>query len=79
MQIRSATPSDAAALNDVLQDLISTGKRTKPSDLNFALTHYVAYPEQIKCSIAEDKFGLILGFQSLKLATENNPYDTPVG
>ena len=79
MKIRSATPSDAAALNNVLQDLIATGKRIKPSDPDFVLTHYISDPGRIKCSIAQDENGLILGFQSLKLAEEGNPYGTPIG
>lgn len=79
MQIRPAYPNDAAALNSILQDLIAAEKRAKPSSPAFTLSHYIAHPDQIQCSLAIDQNGQALGFQSLKRATQGNPYGTPIG
>ncbi|WP_299153669.1 GNAT family N-acetyltransferase [uncultured Tateyamaria sp.] len=79
MEIRSATSDDAESISDVLKELVTAMKRTKPSDPDFARHHYIDHPDQIRCSIAVDEDGTILGFQSLKTADEGNPYGTPVG
>ncbi|WP_299664222.1 GNAT family N-acetyltransferase [uncultured Ruegeria sp.] len=77
--IRIATVADAGGISDVLAKLVAAGMRKKPSDTAFALSHYVSDPERIRCSVAVASDGDILGFQSLKLATENNPYEVEVG
>ncbi len=79
MQIRAANPNDTAALNSILQDLITAGKRAKPSSPAFVLSHYIAHPDQIQCSLAIDQNGQALGFQSLKRAVQGNPYGTSIG
>ena len=77
--IRDAVEADADGLSGVLTALVAAGKRTKPADSAFALTHYINDPERIQCSVAVAPDGQILGFQSLKLATRNNPYGVAVG
>ena len=77
--IRPALPTDAAGIASVLRDLVLAGKRHKRSDPEFALQHYLANPDRIECHIVADDQGMILGFQSLKLAVAGNPYGTPVG
>ncbi|UAB88364.1 GNAT family N-acetyltransferase [Ruegeria sp. SCSIO 43209] len=77
--IRDAVEADADGLSGVLTALVAAGKRTKPADSAFALTHYICDPERIQCSLAVAPDGQILGFQSLKLATRNNPYGVAVG
>jgi len=79
MNIRAAVAADAAALSIVLENLVAAGKRSKNSDAAFALGHYIAHPHQVRCSVATDDEGRILGFQSLKHAFEGNPYSTPMG
>lgn len=79
MRIRAATSSDAEALSRVLQDLVTAGKRHKPADADFARQQYLDHPAQIRCSLALDAAGEILGFQSLKIARSDNPYGTPLG
>ncbi|SDX49377.1 L-amino acid N-acyltransferase YncA [Ruegeria halocynthiae] len=77
--IRAAVEADAEGIAGVLKALVAAGKRHKPSDALFALSHYISDPERIRCSIALAPDGEVLGFQSLKLATENNPYEVAVG
>ncbi|KIC40795.1 acetyltransferase [Ruegeria sp. ANG-R] len=77
--IRTATEADADGIAGVLTALVASGKRNKPSDAAFALAHYISDPERIRCSVAVDSDGDILGFQSLKLATKNNLYGVAVG
>lgn len=79
MIVRPATEADAEGMSGVLSELVAAGKRRKASDAEFALTHYITDPDRIECSVAEDTNGRILGFQSLKLARDGNPYGTPKG
>ena len=78
MRIRTAELNDADGISDVLVALVRVGAREKRADAEFAVAHYIAHPDQIRCSIAEDA-GRIVGFQSLKLAREANACDTPQG
>ncbi|RLK00608.1 GNAT family N-acetyltransferase [Ruegeria conchae] len=77
--IREAVEADADGIAKVLTELVAAGKRSKDSNAAFALGHYISDPERIRCSVAVTPNGEILGFQSLKLATENNPYEVAVG
>lgn len=76
---RDAGEQDATGISDVLRALFAAGKRPHPGDPDFALSFYITHPDQIVCTVAADPVGRILGFQSLKRAVENNPYDAPVG
>jgi ribosomal protein S18 acetylase RimI-like enzyme len=62
--LRSSSPQEGARKN---------------SDPGFVLRHYINHPDRIQCSVAIDDKGGILGFQSLKIARQTNPYGTPVG
>lgn len=79
MKIREAAAADAQDMSDVLEELVSAGKRSNRADREFVLSRYITDPNRIRCSVALDEDGTILGFQSLKWAREGNPYDTPVG
>jgi GNAT superfamily N-acetyltransferase len=79
MRIRAAQPSDATAMSEMLQRLVAAGKRTSRADEGFVLQTYITDPHRIVCSLAEDETGQLLGFQSMKLATDGNPYGTPTG
>jgi ribosomal protein S18 acetylase RimI-like enzyme len=79
MRIRIAVDDDAEAMSRMLQKLVAAGKRTARADVDFVRQHYIGHPSGIRCSLAEDDDGKLLGFQSLILATDGNPYDTPVG
>ena len=54
MEIRPAVPSDAPAMSVMLEQLVAAGKRTSPADETFVLSHYIANPEGISCSVALD-------------------------
>jgi GNAT superfamily N-acetyltransferase len=77
--IRQAQHGDAAAMSEVLQELIAAGKRAKRGDPQFVLYHYLNHPHRLHCAVAIGVQGIVLGFQSLKIAREDNPYGTPIG
>ncbi len=79
MDIRAATPDDAPGISALLQALIKAGKRTSPGDLGFVMESYIEQPHAIRCSVAVDDDGTLLGFQVLLRAVEGNRFDTPVG
>jgi len=79
MKIREAFSSDAEAMSDVLEELVAAGKRRNKSDADHALGHYINHPHRLHCLLAFDDEGRLLGFQSLKIADETNPYGTNVG
>lgn len=79
MRIRTAVAGDAAPMSDMLKLLVAAGKRKSPADEGYVLGHYIERPGGIRCSLAVDEDGNLLGFQSLVLATDGNPYGTPLG
>jgi ribosomal protein S18 acetylase RimI-like enzyme len=79
VEIRTAVETDAPAMSAMLMQLVAAGKRTLPADEAFVLSNYIAPLGGIRCSLAFDNTGTLLGLQSLKTAFEGNPYDIPVG
>lgn len=79
MIIRTATPDDALAMSTVLTDIIAVTQRNRPSDPEFVLSNYITNPHDIRCSVAVDENGDVLGFQALILATEGNQYGVAIG
>ncbi|MFK0332810.1 GNAT family N-acetyltransferase [Rhizobium sp. NPDC090275] len=79
MNIRAATAQDAPAISEMLQKLVAAGKRTARADIEFVRENYTDNPVGIRCCLAEDEKGSLLGIQSLIHATEGNRYETPVG
>jgi GNAT superfamily N-acetyltransferase len=79
VKIRTAGPEDALPMSEMLKRLVAAGKRTARADVEFVREHYIDNSAGIRCSLAEDDKGNLLGFQSLIRATDDNPYDTPVG
>lgn len=55
-----------------------TGSR-RPTDPDYVTRQYIRHPDRIECSLAIDAEGAVLGFQSLKRASDGNPYDLPQG
>lgn len=78
MLIRQATEDDALAMSQVLREIIALTGRPRPHDPAFTLSHYIAAPDGILCSVALDDHGA-MGFQSLKRAAAGNRYDVPEG
>ncbi|WP_246044049.1 GNAT family N-acetyltransferase [Ruegeria sediminis] len=64
----------------ILTPILASWKSTRKGDPDVVLDHYVNHPDRISCVVVCDpNSGRILGFQSLKLARENNDYDLPQG
>ncbi|MEO1106891.1 MAG: GNAT family N-acetyltransferase [Pseudomonadota bacterium] len=79
MFYRRAQEGDAASIASVLQDIFEAGKRKAPVTAEFVLGHYITHTDSVRCTVAVEHIGQILGFQSLRCATEDNPYDVAVG
>lgn len=77
--IREATPADAEQMSQILRVILASWKSERPSTAAHVLSHYVEDPEGIRCSVAVDADGTVIGFQALKLATDGNAYDLPLG
>lgn len=77
--VREATAEDAAAMSQILRDILTIWESERPSSVTHVLGHYVDHPDRLRCSVAVDDNGEILGFQSLKRATEGNAYGLPSG
>ncbi|WP_233150745.1 GNAT family N-acetyltransferase [Sphingomonas mollis] len=66
-------------MSRVLREIIALTGRERPNDAAFITAHYIANPASIRCSIAADEAGNILGFQSLVEAIAGNRYGVPMG
>lgn len=78
MKIRDATVEDESQMSAFLRELTASGKRTSPDDADFVRAYYIDDAGKIRCSVAEDD-GIILGFQSLKLAEPGNAWGVEPG
>jgi len=79
MVVREAVASDAEAMSAVLQGLVAAGKRHTRSDVLYTRSHYLEHPQRLHCFVVVEGREEILGFQSLKVAAEGNPYGTTTG
>jgi len=77
--LRDVRESDADGLADVLSEIFKAGKRLTAGSKDFVHERYIHDPQRIRCTVAVDPDGRILGFQSLKEAEKDNLYGTPVG
>lgn len=78
MEIRDAVVDDVKQMSAFLKELTASGKRTSPDDETFVRAYYIEDSDKIQCSVAEDE-GVILGFQSLKLAKPYNKWGVEPG
>ncbi|WP_312487969.1 GNAT family N-acetyltransferase [Sphingomonas sp.] len=79
MATRIASLDDAPAMSRVLREIIAHTGRDRPSDEAFVTRQYIANPASIRCTVAIDDEGVVLGFQSLVRAEAGNRYEVPVG
>ena len=63
----------------VLAEIIALWKSDRPTSPDHVRAFYIQHPERIECSVAIDETGTIVGFQSLRLAVEDNSYDVTPG
>ncbi|KQM37775.1 GNAT family N-acetyltransferase [Sphingomonas sp. Leaf10] len=79
MDTRTASLDDAAAMSQVLREIIAHTGRERPNDEAFVTQQYIANPASIRCTVAIDNEGVVLGFQLLIRAEVGNRYDVPAG
>lgn len=66
-------------MSAVLSEISALWKSGRPTSPDHVRAFYVEHPERIECSVAVDASKTIVGFQSLRLATEGNDYDVTAG
>lgn len=77
--VREAMADDAAVMSQILRDILIAWKSERPSGVAHVSAHYVNHLDRLRCSVAVDDDGEILGFQSLKRAIAGNAYGLPEG
>ena len=77
--VREATGRDAEAMSRILTTFLTLSGSNRPGSPNHVLNFYINHPDQISCYVAQDERGTLQGFQSLKIATEGNPYEVTCG
>ena len=78
-RVRRAVEADADEMSAILRRILQSWNSDRRSDAPFVVAHYIAHPDSLRCSVAVDEAGKVLGFQSLKAASPGNPYDLPTG
>lgn len=78
MEIRPVKIDDADDMSKVLKEIIDATGRKRQYDRDHVIELYIADPNRIECYVAVVD-GEVLGFQSLKHATEGNSYGVAVG
>lgn len=79
MKIRPAKPDDAQSMSAILAEILTLWQSDRPRSPKHVLEFYILHPDNIQCSVAADASNNVLGFQALKLASRNNPYDVTAG
>ena len=79
VSVREATAADAEQMSEILRKILLSWKSDRPSSAAHVLAHYIQSPTGIRCSVACDSSGEVVGFQSLGRAGETNSYDLPAG
>lgn len=79
IEVREATADDASRMSEILTEILISWTSKRPRSPQHILENYIEHPDRIRCSVAQDETGKILGFQSLKIASDGNPYDLPTG
>ncbi|MCK8463321.1 GNAT family N-acetyltransferase [Aliiroseovarius sp. S1339] len=76
---RQARAEDAEGMSAVITPILISWRSARPRSPEHMRANYIQNPDNIRCSIAEDDAGRIVGFQSLILPKAHNPYGTPQG
>ncbi|SMR82576.1 L-amino acid N-acyltransferase YncA [Aliiroseovarius halocynthiae] len=76
---REATPDDAQAMSNLITPILEGWKSARRRDPDHMLANYIQNPDNIRCTVALDDAGRLVGFQSLILPSATNPYNTPEG
>ncbi len=78
IEIRPATPDDAAAMAEVQAGIFTARGTGLHGDTAWTRARYIDHPDSLACTLAVEA-GVVLGFQSLKRAVAGNAYDVPEG
>lgn len=79
IRTRPAIANDADAMSALIIPILQSWNSARRGDAEHMVKYYITHPDNVQCTIAEDETGRLVGFQSLILPGENNPYDTPTG
>ena len=79
MKVRSAQMEDSAGMSIILREILKAWESDRPCSVEHVRAFYIDHPDRIECSVAESEKGEILGFQSLKLATDRNGWGVSPG
>lgn len=79
MKVRPAEPTDSEGMSIVLQEILALWKSDRPCSAGHVRSFYVDHPDRIACSVAVSDDGVILGFQSLKIAKDGSGWNVPTG
>ncbi|WP_320202203.1 GNAT family N-acetyltransferase [Agrobacterium sp. rho-13.3] len=79
MKVRPATAEDAEGMAAVQNEIFAAGLRKTPRDIETIVRVYLQREDNIKCTVAENAEGRIIGFQSLTYARPDNPYGVAEG
>mmetsp|Transcript_28333 Transcript_28333/g.52872 ORF Transcript_28333/g.52872 Transcript_28333/m.52872 type:complete len:140 (-) Transcript_28333:381-800(-) len=66
-------------MSAVLAPILKGWGSPRRSDPDHVAAHYIGHPDRVSCAVAADSAGVVLGFQSLKVAQADNDYDLPEG
>ncbi|WP_432448497.1 GNAT family N-acetyltransferase [Aliiroseovarius marinus] len=76
---REARPEDAQGMSELITPILEGWGSNRRRDPEHMRANYIEHTDNIRCTIAYDETGQILGFQSLILPKTANPYNTPDG
>lgn len=76
---RPAQAADAEGMSALITPILVKWGSNRPRDPQHMRANYIQNPDNIRCTVAEDETGRIVGFQSLILPKTANPYGTPEG
>lgn len=79
ISVRAAKAGDACEMSAILAEILTQWASDRPRSPSHIRAFYIEHPDQISCAVAVNGAGDVLGFQSLKRAVENNPYDVAPG
>lgn len=76
---RPATPADAPQMNALLADILDNWGSDRPRGVDHVIDHYISHPDSLSCTVALADDGRVIGFQSMRLLKEGNPFGVPAG
>ncbi len=66
-------------MSAILGEIVRLWGHSRRSDPPHIVAFYIRHPDTVRCSVALDRHGTLIGFQSLKRVGEANAYDVTPG